>query len=99
MARLGNQQDWQTVTWKIDNTLIATVDASTVVFGGDNIFLGHFDTNTGSSTDPNARSLLFGLVDNVIVTVPEPSTCSALIAGIGLMHLRRRRNSHGRSKA
>jgi hypothetical protein len=75
-----------TVTWKIDGTLIATVNNPN--FGGNNIFLGQFDINTTSSTDPNARALLFGLVDNIEV-VPEPATFAVL--GVGALALLRRR--------
>lgn len=80
------------VTWSIDGVLISTVDVTNEPFGGDNIFLGHFDINTTSSTDPNARDLLFGLFDNVVVTdvIPEPSALSLLASG-GLVALRRRR--------
>lgn len=87
ISKIGNA-----ITWEIDNVLIATLDASTVTFGGDNIAFGQFDINTTSSTDANARNLLFGLVDNVVVAVPEPSSAGAMIAGLGLLHLRRRRN-------
>jgi hypothetical protein len=79
------------VTWSIDNKLIATVPAASVNFAGGNIALGHFDTNTTSSTDVNARSLLFGLIDNVTVTViPEPATIAMAAAAIPLLRRRRR---------
>lgn len=77
-----------TVTWTVDNTLIATVTNPS--FGGENIFFGQFDVNATSSTDPNARSLLFGLIDNIEV-VPEPSTIAIL--GIGTLGLLRRRRA------
>lgn len=82
------------VTWTIDGVLIATVDVTNEAFGGDNFFLGHFDINTTSSTDPNADELLFGLFDNVVVTdvVPEPSALSLVALG-GLAVLRRRRRA------
>jgi hypothetical protein len=57
-----------TVTWTVDGTLIATIDLTTVVLGGSNIFFGHSDTNTSSSSDPNAPALLFTLIDNIRVT-------------------------------
>jgi hypothetical protein len=79
------------VTWAIDGKLIATVPAASVNFAGGNISLGHFDTNTTSSTDVNARSLLFGLIDNVTVTViPEPASIAMAVAAIPLLARRRR---------
>jgi hypothetical protein len=79
------------VTWLIDGVVISTVDVTNEPFGGDNFFLGHFDINATSSTDENARSLLFGLFDNVEVVdvIPEPSALS-LVAVAGLAALRRR---------
>lgn len=81
-----------TVTWTVDGVLIATVDLTSETFAGDNFFLGLFDINATSSTDPNARDLLFGLIDNVVVTdvIPEPGSLSVLALG-GLLALRRRR--------
>jgi hypothetical protein len=73
------------VTWKVDGVLIATVNSSTITgFGGNNFFLGHFDTNAGSSADPNDVNLLFTLIDNVSV-VPEPS--SMTLMGLSLIGL------------
>ncbi len=78
------------VTWLMDGLLLATVDISTATLGGDNILFGHFDTNATSSTDPNAPSMLFTLIDNVNVT-PEPTTLTLLLlAGLGFAHRRRR---------
>lgn len=77
------------VRWYLRNrigvdVLIATVDVTSETFAGDNLFLGLFDTNAGSSTDPNADSLLFALFDNVQVsTVPEPT--SMALAGFGAL--------------
>lgn len=80
-----------TVTYSIDDTLIATVDISGLTLGGDNILLNHFDINASSSADPLASELLFGLIDNVQVTiVPEPAALSVLAIG-GLAMVRRRR--------
>ena len=87
ITKVGN-----TVTWTIDGVRIATADVTNAPFAGDNLFLGQFDINATSSTDPNARSLLFGLFDNVVVTdvIPEPSALSLVAVG-GLALLRRRR--------
>ena len=87
------------VTYEIDGTLIATVDLSAAAtagttFSGGNILLAHSDINTTSSTDPNADSLLFGLVDNVRVTlVPEPSTYALMSLGALALLARARRST------
>jgi hypothetical protein len=87
ILKMGNE-----VTFTIDGVLIATVDASTVTLGGDNILLNYYDINTTSSTDPNASSLLFGLIDNVrVTTVPEPATVGLMAVGLGAMLLKARR--------
>ena len=86
ITKIGN-----TVTWTIDGVTIATVDVTNEPFAGENIFFGQFDVNALSSTDPNVRSLLFGLVDNVeVIQVPEPGALS-LIGLAGAAMLRRRR--------
>jgi hypothetical protein len=80
------------VTWEIDDKPIATLDISTANLAGSNIFLGQFDINATSSADVNARSLLFGLVDNVRVTaIPEPGTGLLLLFSAFPLTLRRRR--------
>jgi hypothetical protein len=81
------------VTWTIDGVPIGSVDVTNEPFGGDNIFVGHFDIQATSSLDPNARDLLFGLVDNVEVSeVPEPAALSLLAIG-GIAGLLRRRGA------
>lgn len=78
------------VTWTVDGTLIATVPlGDDTALTGNNIFLGHADTNATSSTDVNDVNLLFTLIDNVRV-IPEPSSL-ALIAGSLAVGLRRRK--------
>ncbi|MFN0126745.1 MAG: PEP-CTERM sorting domain-containing protein [Verrucomicrobiales bacterium] len=79
-----------TVTWTVDGVLIATVNATAVTFGGNNIFFGHSDINAGSSSDPNDVNLLFTLIDNV-QAVPEPGTASVLGLTALVLLARRRR--------
>jgi hypothetical protein len=75
-----------TITWSIDGVRIASVPTAGLNFGGNNILLNHFDINATSSTDPNARQLLFGLFDNVTVTaIPEPSTTALMAIGAALL--------------
>jgi hypothetical protein len=65
------------VTWDVDNSRIATFDASSFTLGGNNIALGESDVNTTTTRHP---SLLFSVFDNLVVTnIPEPS-CIALVA-------------------
>lgn len=75
-------------TWQIDGLLIATIDLNTVTFAGSNIFFGHSDVNSTSSTDVNDVSLLFTLIDNIVV-VPAPPT--AVLLAIGAVCCGRRR--------
>jgi hypothetical protein len=85
------EKSGNSVAFTIDGLLIATVDASTATLGGGNILFTQFDVNSASSTDPNVRSLEFGLIDNVVVTqVPEPTTCSLVILGIAAVCLARK---------
>jgi hypothetical protein len=83
-----------TAAFNIDGLRIATIDLTTVTFAGGNILFTQFDINAGSSTDPNASALLFGLIDNVRVSelvIPEPSACMLTLAavGCGLLHRQR----------
>ena len=81
-----------TVTWTIDHVPIGTANVANEPFGGENVFLGYFDINNLSSADPNARDLLFGLIDNVEVTVvPEPGAASFALLALGATLIRRRR--------
>jgi hypothetical protein len=80
-------------TWRVDGLQIASVDLSTVTLGGGNIFFGHSDVNTTSSTDPNDVHLLFTLIDNIQVTaIPAPGSI-ALLGLAGLLGGRPRRRS------
>lgn len=72
-----------TVTWHVDGLLLATVDVSAIAFGGGNILFMYSDINAGSSTDPNASDMAFGLVDNVRVELlPAGPAEPANITGI-----------------
>jgi hypothetical protein len=78
--------------WSIDGLPIATVDLSSVTLGGERILFGHSDTNTSSSTDPNASLLNVTLIDNILVFVPEPSGLTlSLWVIFGWLGSRRRR--------
>ena len=86
------QKRGETLTWLMDDLAIANVDLTTVgTLGGSNILFGQSDINSTASTDANARSLLFGVIDNVVVTqVPEPASLSFLALGAAALMRRRR---------
>jgi hypothetical protein len=90
ITRAGNN-----VTWSIDGRLIATVDVTGRVFAGNNIFLAQSDINATTTTGAD-RELLFGLIDNVTLTInPVPEPGSFLLVGLAaplLWRLRRRRS-------
>jgi hypothetical protein len=84
------ENDGTTMSWTVDGLLIATVPVvDDTVATGSNFFLGHADTNGTSSTDVNDVHLLFTLIDNVSVTVPEPG--SLLLASLALVGIACRR--------
>ncbi len=78
------------VTWDIDDTRIATFDASALTLGGGDIAIGESDVNGTTTRHP---SLLFSVIDNLTVTdtVPEPASFGLLATGLAALGLRRRR--------
>ena len=91
VTKIGN-----IVTWDIDGVRIATVDltATGVTFTGENILFAQSDINN-SQTTAAGEPMLFGLIDNVRVTVvPEPSTYALFgLAGAALLAHRRLRKA------
>ncbi len=75
------------MTWSIDGHLIVSTTLTGVNVAGNNIFFGMFDSNSGSSADVN-DFLNTAIFDNVVVSVPEPT--SATIVGLGLAFMIRR---------
>ena len=75
-----------TVTWSIDGVTIATADTSTApAFGGSNIVFVQSDINATQTTEA-LEAQLFGLIDNVVVTVvPEPSTYALMGMGAAML--------------
>lgn len=53
------------ITWSVDNTLLATEDASSLTLGGANIALGESDVNSSTARHP---SLVFTVFDNLTVS-------------------------------
>lgn len=81
-----------TLTWTVDGFLIATTSASGATLSGNNIFFGLFDINAASSTEVN-DFLITAIYDNVVVTVPEPTTWLLGLVGVAGLYLARRRPS------
>lgn len=77
------------LTWTVDGNLLATVDSTGATLSGNNILFGIFDINASSSTDVNDH-LITAIYDNIVVSVPEPSSL-ALVGLSGLALLARRR--------
>jgi len=83
--KIGND-----LTWAIDGMLIASSSLDNVAASGNNIFFGMFDSNASSSSAAN-DFLNTAIFDNVVVTVPEPSTYALLVlGGLALVAFRRR---------
>jgi hypothetical protein len=60
------------ITWEINDTPIATYDASALTLGGNNIAIGMSDVNTSTTRHP---SLVFTLFDNLQVSdIPSLGT-------------------------
>jgi hypothetical protein len=86
-------KDGNTVAWDVDGARIATLDVSSIALGGANIALGQSDVNTTTTRHP---SLLFTVIDNLVVTdqVPEPTGAGVVAVGMavtGLVGRRRRK--------
>ncbi len=80
LAKTGN-----TVTWSIDDHLIATVDASTLgALGGNNIAVGVSDVNT---TTARHGLLEFTLFDNLTVTSLTPPGVAGDYNGNGVVDM------------
>ena len=87
IAQVGN-----IVTWKVDGTLLATLDTTSLTnaTAGNNILFGMSDTSTGAGTPAALFAQLdFTLIDNV--TVPEPSLFALGVVGVASLCLVRRR--------
>ena len=91
---LSISKSGNTVSYTMDNTLIATINnINTLTLSGNDIELIQTDVNTGVSGDATRRTYEFGLFDNLVVTVPEPSLLSfgALALVVGLVSRRRKK--------
>ncbi|MEZ6242635.1 MAG: GC-type dockerin domain-anchored protein [Phycisphaerales bacterium] len=72
------------VTWTVDNLLIAAVPIAGLTIAGGNICFGHADVNSSVSTNANAASLLFTLIDNVVVERTGPCNAADLAPPFGV---------------
>ena len=85
------EKSGNTITWAINGNLITSSSLTGVSLSGANIFFRIFDSNAASSADAN-DFLNTAIFDNIVVTVPEPSTLSlAMLGGLGVWLLGRRR--------
>lgn len=84
------------ITWKIDGTLVDTVDTTSfsIATGGNNILFGMADTSTGAGTPSSLfQQLDFTLIDNVnVLEAPEPSAMALSLLGAASLFLARRRS-------
>jgi len=87
--RVSIEKSGTTAFWRVNGTLMATIDLTTVTLSGGNIFFGHSDINATSSTDPNDSALLFTLIDNIHVIPAPTSLCVVAMSGL-VLGLRRR---------
>ncbi|MDB6059307.1 MAG: hypothetical protein JWO95_3151 [Verrucomicrobiales bacterium] len=70
------------VKWTIDNTAIATIDTTSLgALGGNNIALGDSDVNSTTTRHP---SLLFTVIDNLVVSDVTAPALQASISGTNL---------------
>lgn len=79
-----------TVTWAVNGTTVATVDASALSLGGANVALGQSDVNGSTARHP---ALAFTVFDNLTVEsiVPEPATGTLSVIGMAMASLLARR--------